>query len=144
MCRITIAHAIRHRISSASLFKRLSIEPFDKYYNRRLLRWTGHVARMPLTRAPRKILTSWVDNSRPLGCPQMKWGRTLKKALLSNDLQTEFIKWWLIETSGVLFAVLKRRVLQKGHRPPPDKTSGHNFDTAIYPHEYKNLRGKPR
>jgi hypothetical protein len=44
MCRITIAHTIRHRISSASLFKRLSIEPFDKYYNRRLRRWTGHVA----------------------------------------------------------------------------------------------------
>jgi hypothetical protein len=25
---------------------------------------TGHVARMPLIRAPRKILTSWVDNPR--------------------------------------------------------------------------------
>jgi hypothetical protein len=55
-CGITIAHTIRHRISSASLFKRLSIEHFDKYYYRRLLRWTGHVARMPLTRAPRKNL----------------------------------------------------------------------------------------
>jgi hypothetical protein len=54
MCRITIATQIRHRISSASLFKRLAIEPFDTYYNRRLLRWTGHVARMPLTRAPSK------------------------------------------------------------------------------------------
>jgi hypothetical protein len=29
MCRITIAQTICHRISSASLFKRLSIEPFD-------------------------------------------------------------------------------------------------------------------
>jgi hypothetical protein len=28
MCRITIAHLIRHRISSASLLQRLSIEPF--------------------------------------------------------------------------------------------------------------------
>jgi hypothetical protein len=81
MCRITIAHTVRHRISSASLFKRLSIEPFDAYYNRRLLRWTGHVARMPLTRAQRKNLTSLVDNPRPLGCPQMNWCRTLKKAL---------------------------------------------------------------
>jgi hypothetical protein len=62
MCRITIAHTIRHRIPSASFIKRLSIEPFDTYYSRRLLRWTGHVARMPLTRAPRKVLTSWVDN----------------------------------------------------------------------------------
>jgi hypothetical protein len=81
MCRFTIAHTIRHCISSASLFKRLSIESLDMYYNRRLLRWTGHVARMPLIRAPRKIITSWVDNPRPLGCPQMNWGRTLKKAL---------------------------------------------------------------
>jgi hypothetical protein len=69
MCRITIAYKIRHRISSASLFKRLLIEPIDAYYNRRLLRWTGYVARMPLTRASRKMLTSWVDNPRPLGCP---------------------------------------------------------------------------
>jgi hypothetical protein len=27
---------------------------------------------MQLTRAPRKILTRWVDNPRPLGCPRMK------------------------------------------------------------------------
>jgi hypothetical protein len=26
----------------------------------------------------------------------------------------------------------------------PDKTSGHNLDTAMYPHEYKKLHGKPR
>jgi hypothetical protein len=71
-CRIAIAHTIRHRISSASLFKRLSIESFDTCYNRRLLRWTEHAARMPLTRASRKCSTSWVDNPRPLGCPQMK------------------------------------------------------------------------
>jgi hypothetical protein len=78
---IAIAHAIRHHISSASLFKCLSIKSFDTYYNRRILRWTGHVARMPLRRAPRKILTSWVDNPRPHGCPQINWGRTLIKAL---------------------------------------------------------------
>jgi hypothetical protein len=86
MCRITTAHTILHRISSASLFKRLSIEPFDAYYNRRLLRWTSHVARMPLTRAPRKILTSWVDNPRPLGCPQMNWGRTRTLRAVLNGL----------------------------------------------------------
>jgi hypothetical protein len=50
----------------------------------------------------------------------------------------------MIETNGVLFAVLKRRVLQKRHRPLPDKTSGLSFDTAMYPHEYKNLHRKPR
>jgi hypothetical protein len=60
--------------------------------HRRLLRWKGHLARMPLIRAPRKILASWVDNPRPLGCLQMNWGRTLKKALQSYDLPREFVK----------------------------------------------------
>jgi hypothetical protein len=79
--------------SSASLLKRLSIEAFDTYYNRQLLRWIGHVAQMPLTRAPRKISTCWVDNPRPRGCPQMNWGRILKKALQSCDLPTAFVEW---------------------------------------------------
>jgi hypothetical protein len=50
----------------------------------------------------------------------------------------------LIETNRMLFAVLKRRVLQKRHRLNPDKTSELSSDTALYPHEYKNLHGKPR
>ena len=93
MCRITMAHTIRHRISSENLLKRLHIEPLDTYYHRRILRWAGHVSRMPMSRAPRKLLTGWVANSRPIGCPQMTWGRTLKKALLCNGLSSEFTKW---------------------------------------------------
>lgn len=76
-----------------NLFKRLHIEPLDTYYHRRILRWAGHVSRMPMSRAPRKLLTGWVANSRPIGCPQMTWGRTLKKALLCNGLSSEFTKW---------------------------------------------------
>jgi hypothetical protein len=53
-------------------------------------------------------------------------------------------RWRLIEINGVLFAVLKCRVLQKRHRPPHDKTSGLSSDTALYPHEYKNLNGNSR
>jgi hypothetical protein len=43
---------------------------------------------MPITRAPRKILTSWVENPQPLGCQQMNWGRALKKggARLGREL----------------------------------------------------------
>jgi hypothetical protein len=56
-----------------------------------LVRWTIRV--FLITRAPRNIVTSWVDNPRPLGCPQMNWGRTLGQALRSNDLPSEFSKW---------------------------------------------------
>ena len=57
MCRINIAHTIRHHISTSSLLARLGIEPLETYYHRRLLRWAGHVSRMPLNRLPRMLLT---------------------------------------------------------------------------------------
>jgi hypothetical protein len=91
--RTTIVYTIRHRLSTASLFERLTIELFETYYNIRLLRWTGHVARMRLMRAPIKNLTCWVDNPLPCECPQIDRGRTLKKDLLSNDLPAKFVGW---------------------------------------------------
>ena len=71
MCRITMRQVIKHRINDASLRKRLGIESFDTYYNSRLLRWVGHVARMKMDRTPRRLLTGWVDNARPVGAPQI-------------------------------------------------------------------------
>jgi len=64
-------HTFRHHITTSSLFRRLNLLDIDSYNHNRLLRWTGHVARMPMSRAPRQLLTSWVAHSRPGGCPQM-------------------------------------------------------------------------
>ena len=93
MCRITMAHTIRHHISSADLLEKLGLSPLDTYYHRRLLRWAGHVSRMPMSRAPRQLLTGWVAHKRPIGCPQMTWGRTLKKALVRNNLPGDSKTW---------------------------------------------------
>ena len=93
MCRISIAHTIRHRITTESLFRRLGIMDLDSYYHNRILRWAGHVARMPMSRAPRQLLTGWVAHPRPIGCPEMNFGRTLKKALKRNHLPTDFAAW---------------------------------------------------
>ncbi len=49
--------------------------------------------RMPSNRLPRMLLTEWVANPRPLGCAQVTWGRTLKKALRGKDLPTELAEW---------------------------------------------------
>jgi len=65
----------------------------DSYYHNRILRWAGHVARMPMTRAPRQLLTGCVAHSRPNGCPEMTWGRTLKKALKCKGLPVNFKEW---------------------------------------------------
>ena len=62
----------------------------DSYHLSRNLRWAGHVARMPMTRAPRQLLTGWVAHLRPNGCPEMTLGRTLKKALKCKGLPVNF------------------------------------------------------
>ena len=74
MCRVNLHHNFRHHITTSSLFRRLNLLDIDSHYHNRLLRWAGHVARMPMSRAPRQLLTSWVAHSRPVGCPQMTWG----------------------------------------------------------------------
>ncbi len=51
------------------------------------------LARMPMDWMPRKLLTGWVEHARPIGCPQMTWGRTLNKTLKNYDLQTNFGQW---------------------------------------------------
>lgn len=59
----------------------LEIEPLGTYISRLLLRWVGYVSRMPMFRAPRKLLTSWASKPRPARGPQMTWGWALTKAL---------------------------------------------------------------
>ena len=84
MCRVTMHHVIRHHITDAQLRERVGVKDLDHYYNTRLLRWVGHVARMNTNRLPRKLLTCWVRNKRPVGAPQMTYGRTVNKALNSG------------------------------------------------------------
>jgi hypothetical protein len=96
MCRVNMSHTIRHKISTSSLLERLQIQPLDYYYNTRLLRWAGHLARMPMHRLPRRLLTGWVNNPRPIGGVKMTFGRTLNKALKAAKLPTDFAKWHAI------------------------------------------------
>ena len=67
MCRIAMTRTMKHRITSKSLLERLGVGSFGSYYNRRLLRWAGHVARMSMDRMPRKLLTGWDEHARPVG-----------------------------------------------------------------------------
>jgi len=96
MCRVNLHHNFRHHITTSSLFRRLGLLDIDSYFYNRFLRWAGHVARMPMSRAPRQLLTSWIAHSRPVGCPQMTWGRTLENALKRKGISKEFDEWFAI------------------------------------------------
>ncbi len=65
----------------------------SSYYSCFLLCWARHVERMPIDRMPRKILIGWVEHARPVGCPEMTWGRTLNKTRKRYDLPTNFGQW---------------------------------------------------
>ena len=47
----------------------------------RNLRWAGHVARMPPTRLPRKLLTGHVPHKRPIGRPFQTFGHAVARSL---------------------------------------------------------------
>ena len=64
------------------------------------------------------LLTVRVANSRPLGCPQMSWGRTLKKALSSNSLPTDFATWHQIAADRCAW----RQVCEGSAGPAPNVT----------------------
>ena len=61
MHRITLEQTEMYRITTASLEEKLGIRAIQATLDDRCLRWAGHVARMPESRAPRCLLTSWVQ-----------------------------------------------------------------------------------
>jgi len=94
MFRVSLHHTFNHHISSVTFFQRLNVMDLDSYHHNRILRWAGHVTRrMPMTRVLRQLLTGWVAHSRPNGCPEMTWGRALKKALKCKGLPVNFKEW---------------------------------------------------
>ena len=60
----------------------------DMYVARRQARWLGHVSRMPSERLPRRMLSAWVPQRRPIGAPAMTYGRSVFKALDVFGLDT--------------------------------------------------------
>ena len=67
MCRVTLKQCFKFRISNEQLQGRLNMRSIDIYITKKQLRWAGHVARMDFERVPRKMLSSWVCNTRPIG-----------------------------------------------------------------------------
>ena len=68
---------------------RLGLTSIDDQITNNILRWAGHVMRMGEERMPRKLITSWVRNPRPRGCPQFTYGRGLYKAMKKKQIDKE-------------------------------------------------------
>ena len=92
LCRVTRRHTRTHRITTSTLLERVGLPPIDNLVTMNLLRWAGHVMRMGPSRLPRKLITAWVREPRPRGCPQFTYGRGIYKALKKMDVAKE--EWY--------------------------------------------------
>ena len=79
MCRGTMHQGWTYRITTDELYERIGIKSIEYYIRVHTLRWVDRVARMDKTRLPRRLLTAWVENSRPIGGTEMTYGRSLER-----------------------------------------------------------------
>ena len=63
-------------------------------YRWRLLKWVGHVSRMPIDSLQRRMMTCWVDHNRPNGRPKQRWGHAVNRALKARKISTQFDTWF--------------------------------------------------
>ena len=127
MSRVTLKHTFAQHISTQELEQELGLETIDAYVSRRQLRWLGHVSRMDFdSRMPRRMLSSWVPAKRTAGCPQMTYGRSIRKALKKFNIAPE--EWpelaadrvaWRAAISGKPRAARRKPPPQLLQTPPP-------------------------
>jgi len=70
-----------HRITSVSLQKRAGVFSLEHYLASRTLLWAGHVARMPESRSPKRLMLPWVQKPRITGGQEKTYGRSLGRFL---------------------------------------------------------------
>jgi len=91
MMRVNLHTTRKHRLSSARLLEHLDIHNLQAYIDQRRLGWAGHVARMPPSRLPRQLLTSYADHPRRVGAPCLTYGRVLRGSLSRRKIKSDWI-----------------------------------------------------
>ena len=56
------------------------------HLDKRFLGWLGHLARMPTTRWPHKLLYSYISNPRTVGAPPKTYGKQIREALMRKKV----------------------------------------------------------
>ena len=78
MVGINMWHVKNQRIKTEVILEKLGLRSLEIYMTRRRLRWIGHVSRMDNSRKPKKFLTSWVYQKRPIGRPHLRWADSIQ------------------------------------------------------------------
>ena len=121
MCGINMWHVKEQHIKTDSVLEQLGLRSVGIYMARRRLRWLGHVRRMDWSRLPRKLLSSWVYQARPLGRPRKRWAESIE-----DDIKTAGLTFsnWHEKANEENKLEWKNRIKKLGE--PRKKLSGMN------------------
>ena len=73
----------KSKASTAQILQQVQLKKIEYYIDQRALRWIGHVARMPSSRLPKKLLFSWVPEAkRKKGRAQKHYGHRVKQLII--------------------------------------------------------------
>ncbi len=81
MCHVNLWKTREFHLKTETLLNRLGMRSLNFYLHRRIIKWVGHVARMPLDRLPRKFLTAWVRGPRDKKQPKLHYGTHITTCL---------------------------------------------------------------
>ncbi len=82
MCHVNLWKTLEFHFKTETLLDRLGMRSkLNFYLHRRIIKWVGHVARMPLDRLPRKFLTAWVRGPRDRKQPKPHYGTHITTCL---------------------------------------------------------------
>ena len=83
-CILGISRAIqwKEHLTTVELADRFGMaESIDDLLTQYRLRWLGHVARMPDTRHPKKLLFGWLPQKRPAHGARLRWRDKVRRDL---------------------------------------------------------------
>jgi hypothetical protein len=96
MCHVNMWKTREFHIKTVTLLRRLRLRSLDFYIHRRVIKWLGHVARMPFGRLPRKFLTGWVRAPRGRGAGRLHYGTHAQSCLRRCLAPEDFAHWYEI------------------------------------------------
>jgi exonuclease III len=123
ICKVSMLMTRHKHIPTKALEIKLGIHGVNYYYSTRTLRWAGHIARMPMTRVPRMLLTGWALTPQPYElvaprCRLMNWGKSLLNTLFMAGISKEFSEWSLLAQNK---ASWRTAIKYASYEPAPDQ-----------------------
>ena len=97
---ISMTEVQAQHISNSEVYKEFVIDPVEDIIVSRQARWIGKIAEMEESRMPRKMISAWVSNPRPVGRPLTTIRHTYlhvlrRMGVIDEDDKTGLLRDWI-------------------------------------------------